>query len=276
MTAISTFCYGAHVFANGIRQHYLRYGGASAGPPLVLVPGITSPAATWGFVGERFGTAYDTHVLDVRGRGLSSTGPSLDYSLDTYARDVSAFAQALHLKPYLLVGHSMGGRISIRAARHDHDIARVVIVDPPLSGPGRSPFPSTLDRYLSVLRLAARGASLDELRPFTPTWKEEHLRVRAEWLPTCDETAVIETHRGFQTDDIHTDLPLLRAEALFMVAGKGPLTTEDIESVRRIAPRIRIRTVENAGHMIPMDDLEGFFEALGDFLGTRLPIPRTL
>ena len=40
----SRLSYGAHVHANGIRQHYLRYGGP--GPALVLVPGITSPAPT--------------------------------------------------------------------------------------------------------------------------------------------------------------------------------------------------------------------------------------
>ncbi len=41
---MSTFLYGAHVHANGIRQHYLRYGGH--GPALILIPGITSPAIT--------------------------------------------------------------------------------------------------------------------------------------------------------------------------------------------------------------------------------------
>ena len=118
MKYTGTFQYGAHVFANGIRQHYLRYGGAQAGPPVVLVPGITSPAATWGFVGERFGRGFDTYVLDVRGRGLSSAGPELDYSLDTYAKDVSEFASALRLQPYLLVGHSMGGSIATKTAAH--------------------------------------------------------------------------------------------------------------------------------------------------------------
>ena len=34
---MSTFLYGAHVHANDIRQHYLRYGGH--GPALILVPG---------------------------------------------------------------------------------------------------------------------------------------------------------------------------------------------------------------------------------------------
>lgn len=274
MTKTGPFCYGAHVFANGIRQHYLRYGGANAGPPLVLVPGITSPAATWSFVGECFGRCFDTYVLDVRGRGLSSGGPELDYSLDSYAQDVSEFAKALGLQPYFLVGHSMGGRIAIRAARDDRQVAKLVIVDPPLSGPGRPPYPSPLDRYLTAIRLARRAASLDEFRPYTPTWKDEHLRLRAEWLHTCDETAVTQTHRGFQTDDIHADLPGLQGKALFIVAGKGPLSEEAVDEVRRIAPAMPIRVVPNAGHMIPMEDLEGFLEVFGDFLGKRVHAER--
>ena len=73
---MSTFVHGGNVAANGIRQHYLRYGGATVETTrraaVVIVPGITSPAITWGFVGERFGRHLDTYVLDVRGRGLSS------------------------------------------------------------------------------------------------------------------------------------------------------------------------------------------------------------
>ncbi len=45
------FLYGGNIFANGIRQHYLRYGGK--GPAVILIPGITSPAITWGFVAEK-------------------------------------------------------------------------------------------------------------------------------------------------------------------------------------------------------------------------------
>src|ERR1700730_590369 len=110
----STFLYGAHVHANGIRQHYIRYGGQ--GIPLILIPGITSPAITWGFVGERFGRHFDTYVLDVRGRGLSESRSDLDYRLDACAKDLVAFAEVLGLSNYVLVGHSMGGRIAIRAA----------------------------------------------------------------------------------------------------------------------------------------------------------------
>jgi len=52
---MSTFLYGANVRANGIRQHYLRYGGNDGQrgerDAVVIIPGITSPAVTWGFLG---------------------------------------------------------------------------------------------------------------------------------------------------------------------------------------------------------------------------------
>ncbi|HBK50764.1 MAG TPA: alpha/beta hydrolase, partial [Pseudomonas sp.] len=95
---MSTFVAGGNVSANGIRQHYLHYGGK--GHALILVPGITSPAITWGFVAERLGQYFDTYVLDVRGRGLSSSGPELDYGTDACAADIPAFAAALGLDGY--------------------------------------------------------------------------------------------------------------------------------------------------------------------------------
>ena len=96
------FRYGANVRANGIR---LRYGGS--GTPLIVLPGITSPAATWDFVARRLAATNDVYVLDIRGRGLSQGGSELDYSLDAYAADVVAFASALRFDRFMLLGHWM-------------------------------------------------------------------------------------------------------------------------------------------------------------------------
>lgn len=266
----SSFLYGAHVNANGIRQHYLRYGGK--GPALVLVPGITSPAVTWGFVAERLGRLFDTYVLDVRGRGLSETGDHLDYGIDTCADDIIAFAGAVGLRNYVLVGHSMGARFGIRAARRGPGgLARLVLVDPPVSGPGRRPYPSKLPWYVDSIRDARRGCDLETMRGYCPTWTDEQLRLRAEWLHTCSEKAVVDTFNGFHEDDIHADLPHIDVPTLLMVAGKGGvILPEDEQEMLRLLPSLRISRVPEAGHMIPWDDYEGFFRGFGDFLGAQL------
>lgn len=263
----STFQYGANVRANGIRQHYLRYGGG--GLPVIIVPGITSPAVTWGFVGERFGRNFDTHVLDVRGRGLSEASDELDYGLDAMAADVTAFAEALGLAEYALVGHSMGARIALRAVgRHGAKPSRLVMVDPPVSGPGRRPYPAQLPWYVDSIRLMRQGADLEAMRPFCPTWTDAQLRLRAEWLHTCDERAIVAAYEGFQTDDIHADFPRIACPALLMIAGRGGVILPEEEAeIRGLQPALRTVRVEGAGHMIPWDDEEGFYRAFGDFLG---------
>lgn len=257
---------GGNVFANGIRQHYLRYGGK--GPAVILIPGITSPAITWGFVAERLAERHDVYVLDVRGRGLSSTGPDLDYGLDAMAADVIGFADALGLSAPALLGHSMGARIAMRAAKAGKiTFSRLALIDPPVSGPGRRPYPSKLPWYVDSIRLAMKGIDAEGMKTFCPTWTEAQLQLRAEWLHTCYEPAIVTAFDDFHTDDIFPDFKALKQPALLMVAGRGGvIAPEDESEVRKLNPAIEITRVANAGHMIPWDDFDGFFEALGDFL----------
>ena len=272
----SSYLYGAHVRANGIRQHYLRYGGSDGGragrDAIVILPGITSPAVTWGFVAERFGGVFDTYVLDIRGRGLTEADDGLDYSLDAQAADVRAFVEALGLERHALVGHSMGGRIAIRAARNaDATLTRVVAVDPPVSGPGRRPYPAQLPWYVDSIRQAREGISLEQMRTFCPTWTEEQLRLRAQWLHTCNEQAIVASFNAFQTDDIHGDLPHLKMPLLLMTAERGDVVRpEDVDEILRLAPQAQHVRVARAGHMIPWDNEAGFHAAFQDFLGARL------
>lgn len=269
----STFLYGANVQANGIRQHYLRYGGQRDGQdPVIVVPGITSPAITWGFVAERLGQHFDTYVLDVRGRGLSSAAPGMDYSLDAQAADLIALVDALGLKQVSVVGHSMGARIGVRAARLGMPtMRRLVAVDPPVSGPGRRPYPSQLPWYVDSMKAARDGMDWQAMRAFCPTWTEEQLRLRAEWLHTCDEAAVLASFDGFHTDDIHADLPAVTQPVLLMTAERGGVVSDDdVKEWSQLLGAMQTVRVPDAGHMIPWDNEEGFYQALGDFLGAAL------
>ncbi|MSQ73503.1 MAG: alpha/beta hydrolase [Betaproteobacteria bacterium] len=263
----STYRYGGHVHANGIRQHYLRYGGK--GEPLVIIPGITSPAATWGFVGDRLGRSFDTYVLDVRGRGLSAGGPGLRYDLDTCAKDVADFASALGLTRYRVLGHSLGARIGARLGRlYGAPLARLVLVDPPLSGPGRRPYVKDLAFYIDAIREAQAGKTdIEVVRRTYPHWGEEQLRTRAEWLHTCDEAAIAASHRGLQEEEIHGDFPAIRTPTQLLIAGKGGvITEEDAAEVRRLMPAIEVAWIRHATHMIPFDNLEAFIGVVEPFL----------
>ncbi len=272
----STFLYGGQVHANGIRQHYLRYGGVEGAraerDAVILIPGITSPAVTWGFVAEHLGREFDTYVLDVRGRGLTSATPDLDYGLDAQAADVNALAQALGLTRFALIGHSMGGRIAVRAARSQpQGLTRLVIVDPPVSGPGRRAYPAALPWYVDSIRQATQGMNAEDMRAFCPTWTEEQRQLRAQWLHTCHEPAIVQSFEDFARDDIHADLPHIAQPLLLMTAERGDVVRdEDVAEWQGLAAQTQHVRVPGAGHMIPWDNEAGFYAALGDFLGSRV------
>ncbi|NBB09175.1 alpha/beta fold hydrolase [Pseudomonas sp. SLFW] len=268
--------YGGHVHANGIRQHYLRYGppeGAAEGlDPVIIVPGITSPAVTWGFVAERFASHFDTYVLDVRGRGLSESGDALDYSLDAQAADLVAVADALGFERYSVVGHSMGARIALRAKASGADgMTRMVLVDPPVSGPGRRPYPAHLPWYIDSIRQAKVGMSAADMRAFCPTWTEAQLALRAQWLHTCDERAILASFNGFHEDTVVENVAAIDCPALLVTAARGEVVKDDdVAECQALLPTLAHVRVADAGHMIPWDNEEGFYTALGDFLGASL------
>ena len=63
-------------------------------------------------------------------------------------------------------------------------------------------------------------------------------------------------------------LPAVRQPALLMVAGRGGvIEAVDEAELQELKADLQIVRVSDAGHMIPWDDLGGFFAAFGDFLG---------
>lgn len=264
---MSSQSYGYHVRANGVRLHMIRYGGR--GPRLLLLPGITSPAITWGFVAERLAKHFDVSVLDFRGRGLSWCSPGMDASLDAMAADVVDLLDTLNWSDTTVLGHSMGARVAIRAASRDSArMGRLLLIDPPVSGPGRREYPSKLSWYVDSIRLANQGISAEDMRAFAPTWSKEQLRLRAEWLHTCDEDAVVQAYRGFHEDDIHADMQKLKTPGLLMAAGLGGvMQPSDLAEIKLLAPGLDQCTAAKAGHMIPWDDEDDFYRLLGDYLG---------
>jgi N-formylmaleamate deformylase len=252
-------------FGSGdVRLHYLEYGDGS---PVVVVPGITSPAITWGFVAEKLAVDYRMLVLDVRGRGLSDK-PQNGFTLPDYAFDVAAMIGELDLGRPAVIGHSMGARIAAAfGVLHEDVSGPLIIIDPPLTGPGRLEYPTSLEQFMEQLARAREGASVDDIRPYFPTWDEEQLQLRAEWLPTCDETAVAETWRNFHTEDIFDYFRRLNVPAMFMYGGESPaVSAEGAQEVHATNPAFEMVEIPRAGHMIPWDNMGDFLTATRRFL----------
>jgi N-formylmaleamate deformylase len=247
---------------NGIKIHFLEYG--DGGPDVLLIPGITSPAITWGFVAERLVGSAHVYVMDVRGRGLSDQRPGLGHRLDDYAADAAGLIEALGLTSPVIVGHSMGARVGIRlASRFPQHVGRLVLADPPVSGPGRRPYPLPLQNYLTMIEKTESGEGV----PKPPTFTEAQHRQRLEWLPTCNKEAVLETHRSFHEEDIFGDMPSVRCPTLLLYAELGgTITDDDAKEITSSIVNATSAKLRGIGHMMPWDNLELFLQSFQGFI----------
>ncbi|XP_018340667.1 PREDICTED: protein phosphatase methylesterase 1 [Trachymyrmex septentrionalis] len=89
------------------------------GPLLVLLHGGGYSGLTWAELTKSIMTMVLCRVMaiDLRGHGDTYTTDDDDLSADTLASDVAAVIDVIeHDTPIILVGHSMGGAVAVRAA----------------------------------------------------------------------------------------------------------------------------------------------------------------
>src|ERR1700704_2815390 len=117
------------VEANGVKLHSLDYGTAGR-RPMLCVHGGAAHAHWFDFVAPGFTPDHHVFAPDLRGHGDSAWADPQTYSFETHAADLNAFLEKLDLKDVVLVGHSMGGMISLlHAATHPGRISKLIIVD---------------------------------------------------------------------------------------------------------------------------------------------------
>jgi N-formylmaleamate deformylase len=252
------------VRSGDLRLHVLDYGGD--GVPLVVLPGITSPAITMDFVARKLTDLVRPIVVDVRGRGLSDSGKS--YTLEDYADDTVAVLDGLGLERPLLLGHSMGARIAAVVAARGVPVRGTVLVDPPMSGPGRGPYPTSLDVFLDQLEEAQRGTDADEVARSWPRWPRREQELRARWLSSCDTDAIVATHAGFESEDFFATWPQVPALTVLIYGGASPVVTAaGAAEAAATNPAAQLVEVPGAGHMVFWDEPEAAFRLLREILG---------
>jgi non-heme chloroperoxidase len=94
------------VHVNGIRLHYLDWGGE--GPALIFLSGMGSSAYIYNKFAPRFTDRFHVLALTRRGHG-DSDYPEAGYDADTLTEDIRQFMDHLKVEKAVLAGHSLAG-----------------------------------------------------------------------------------------------------------------------------------------------------------------------
>lgn len=117
----------AFVHANGIRLHYLDWGGH--GEALLFLAGLGHNAHIFDDIAPKFTDHF--HVLAMTRRGFGQSDmPSTGYDVETRVADLLGFLDALHIHRVILAGHSIAGdELTAFAAVHPERVDKLIYFD---------------------------------------------------------------------------------------------------------------------------------------------------
>jgi len=107
--------------------HFIRAGRGA--PPIFFVHGFACSHEDWVLQIKELEKNHEIVACDLRGHGQTPGRPQ-ECSIEHYGGDVAALVNNLELRDVVLVGHSMGCRVVVEAARLvPKRVSRVVLVD---------------------------------------------------------------------------------------------------------------------------------------------------
>lgn len=115
------------VHVNGIRLHYLEWGGK--GPTLIFLTGMGCSAYIFNQFAPRFTDKFHVLALTRRGQG-DSDYPETGYDADTLTEDIRQFMDRLNVEKAILAGHSLAGvELTHFAATYPARVEKLVYLD---------------------------------------------------------------------------------------------------------------------------------------------------
>ena len=243
------------------------------GAPVALLHGLYGQANNFATVQRRLAEGRRVIVLDLRNHGASPHAPDMSYP--AMAEDVLETLRDLGALPCALVGHSMGGKVAMRAALDaPAAVSRLLVVD---IAPVAYDHAGFHGRYVAAMRAvelrpgltrAAADAALAEAVPDKATRSFLLLNLRFGGTPSWRLNleaieAALPALAGWPLPD---DGPY-RGPALFLAGGRSDyIRPESREAIRALFPASRVVTLKEAGHWVHADDPEGFIGVAEAFI----------
>lgn len=268
------------VSARGLKLHYQEWGAEEA-PAIVMLHGFGVSGHMFDEFAERMQDRFRLVALDQRGHGDSDWSTDGDYSRQAFVDDLEAFREALGLKTFVLVGHSMGGLNAVAyTVQHPERVRALVLVDvgPEAAKEGvdnivrftRGPDELEFDEFVQMAHQFNPRRTIENiqermrhrLRPLEHgkwTWKfDRRFREPESGLTVGSDLSNDESWQLFRS---------VQAPTLLVRGSESDVLTQDVaERAASEMSGCRLVVVAGAGHSVPGDNPEGFTQAVETFL----------
>jgi pimeloyl-ACP methyl ester carboxylesterase len=256
-------------FVNGVN---IAYGLAGDCLPVVFIHGFPLSREMWSRQVEHVESLCSTVALDLRGHGESDK-PDTPFTIDVMADDVLSLLSDLRVGQAVFVGHSMGGYVALRAySRRPGAFKGMVLVntraeaDSPEARKGRL-------ETASRVRAGGGGAFRkdfaekllsDKSRAHKPELYSE-LGKMMEESPDSMMARSLEAMAG--RPDSLSLLPRISVPTLIVAGAEDKVMPMiSAQALKSGIPGSRLAVIDEAGHMVNMEEPEAFNSELREFL----------
>jgi pimeloyl-ACP methyl ester carboxylesterase/putative intracellular protease/amidase len=258
------------VASNGTHIHVAEQGSGELA--LVFLPYWGGSTRTWKYVTESLSNSYRTIAADNRGWGKSDA-PKEGYSMSDHADDVLGVINSLGLLRYIIVGHSMGGKIAqVIASRRPEGLAGLILVGSSL------PIPLVVPPEMRAMMINAYStrenveASIDQVltaRQLSPEDREQVIEDSLCGAPPAKEAWPI---LGSQ-EDICKAAANINVRTLIIAAELDRV--DSVEATKKeLLPRIPgaiLKILPGTGHLAPLESPEELSTMIDEFIRSLNP-----
>ena len=252
--------------------HYEVYG---RGRPVILLHGWLGSWGLWQETMGYLGRYYRTYALDFWGFGESGKKRET-YAVQDFVSLVDQFMNQLGIAQAPLVGHSMGGTVSLSVAIHNPErVSKVVVVGSPVTGSslalplkwaGYRPIAFLLFNMMGLFRTSMRIASPFICRdPHFPDMMDRDLsRTTVE--------SFLRSIASLRRTDLRPMLDNIKVPVMGMYGDKDNIVHPlQWKSLAAGVEKNHTERFPKAGHFIMLDEPQPFINKLKSFLDEESP-----
>ncbi len=248
--------------------HYETYG---RGRPVLLLHGWLGSWELYRDTIQVLGKEFRTYSLDFFGFG-DSFSRDFNFSVQNFVQLVNQFLDRLGIPKAPLIGHSMGGTVSLGAAiRYPEQVVKVVVIGSPIQGSSLNPI-LKLSGYKGFANLVWTAPVL--LRLFLRIYSYRMARDGKKLgdMITTDASKVsadsfFQSIGTLRQTDLRAQIGDLKMPVMG-VFGKRDIIVNPKQSqvLRQYIPTSRIEWFEGSGHFPMIDEPDRFHDVIRDFL----------
>lgn len=248
--------------------HYETFG---RGQPVVLLHCWLGSWSYWFSTMEYLaGHRYKTYALDFWGFGESAKQGA--FTVDEYVEMVDQFMERMGLSSARVMGHSMGGTVSLALMlSHPHRVSRVAVVGSPIVGSGLSLLLKFAGYHQVAQLLYSVPGLLPALIKTLSTTYAQDWRMLWDMLSTDLSRTTMESFsrsiRDLRQTDLRSRLGECQVPAMGIYGRRDNIVSpKQGEVLRQGITEHTVHYFDASGHFPMLDETERFHEAVLAFL----------